>query len=412
MKFTISMIALNLILINLLPAQTNKGIHFQAIARNENGIIIPNKQITLRISILTDSIQGNIIYQEIKSATTNMLGLIFIDIGNDEQGKLITQGSFNEINWAIKPFYLQVELDPNNALSFLNAGVEKINYVPLALHAEKAVMVETIVPIGLGGTGVGTIKELTRLLNIDKINNTPDSSKPISIYMNIGLSEKLNKTDTIKMSNRINLKLNSSDTVLIFNKINAMSKMDTNNLSNRINNKISIGSVSYTDIISGLGYIPVKSIYGAFYDTSKQITTAATATAIRFNFQQVGNKTNVTLNSAGNPTRVTVAEAGTFQINYLLQFIKSDAGTDELSIWIRKNSSAYPNTHTSYLIQGNTYKNIFSGNYFIELVANDYIELYYSIKNSSTTLYGSTPITTTPSRPATPSAYLSIHSIN
>ena len=381
MKFIFYMIVLNLILINLIHAQTNKGIHFQAIARNENGIIIANKQITLRISIVTDSIHGNIIYQEIKSVTTNMLGLMFMDIGNDEPGKIITLGRFNEIKWANTPFYLQVELDPNNALSFLNAGIEKMNYVPLALYADKAAMVDTIVPVELGGTGVGNIKELIKLLNIDKVNNTADSVKPISNVMNIALNEKLKKGDTI-------------------------------NLSNRINNKITIGTLSGNDISSGLGYVPVKNNFGIFYDSSKQITTVATATAIRFNLQQVANKINIANNSSGNPTRITVAEAGVYQVNFILQFLKSDAGNDELSIWIRKNSSAYPNTHTSYLIQGSNYKNIYSGNYFMELGANDYLELYYSVKNSNTYLYGSLSITSTPSRPATPSAYLSIHSVN
>jgi hypothetical protein len=50
MKFIISLITFQLLLINLVQAQNNKGIHFQAIARNENGIIIPNKQITIRIT--------------------------------------------------------------------------------------------------------------------------------------------------------------------------------------------------------------------------------------------------------------------------------------------------------------------------------------------------------------------------
>ena len=204
MKFILSLIVLLLIFINLLHAQSNKGIHFQAIARNENGLIIPTKQITLRISILTDSIQGMIIYQEIKSVTTNMLGLLFIDIGNEEPGKVVTIGSFNEINWSSKSFYLQVELDHNNALSFLNAGIEKINYVPLALYADKSNMVESIVPIELGGTGVGSIKEIVKLLNMEKVNNTPDSLKPISNAMNSALNEKLKKSDTLYLSNRIN----------------------------------------------------------------------------------------------------------------------------------------------------------------------------------------------------------------
>ena len=157
---------------------------------------------------------------------------------------------------------------------------------------------------------------------------------------------------------------------------------------------------------------PVKNNFGIFYDTSKQVTNIATATAIKFNFLQAAFKINISFNTSGNPTRIMVLEAGMYQVNFHVQFIKPDIGTDEVSIWIRKNGSAYPNTHTSYIIQGAGFKNIFIGNCFIELGTNDYIELFYSVKNSSTTVYGTTPITTTPSRPATPSAYLSIHSVN
>ena len=489
MKLLILMIFLYLSLINIVQAQSNKGIHFQAIARNENGVIIPNKQITLRISLLTDSSQGIIVYQEIKSVTTSMLGLLFIDIGNDEQGKVVTIGNFNEIDWASKSFYLQVDLDPNNALSFLNAGIEKLNYVPLALHADKATMIESIVPVELGGTGGASVKEIVKLLNFEKVNNTPDSLKPISNAMNSALNEKLKKSDTqylsnrinaipkidtliinnklnqklnaidtIKLSNRINLKLNISDTSILNThinqklnlsdtlglmnrillaakidttslsnrinaipkidtsslsiRINAIPKIDTSSLSNRINNKISMGAVASNDIINGLGYTPVKNNFGIFYDSSKQTTVAATATAIKFNFQQASLKINTALNTLGNPTRIMVIQAGTYQVNYILQFIKPDLGTDEISIWIRKNGNAYPNTHTNYMIQGSSFKNIFTGNYFIDLGVNDYLELFYSVKNSSTTLYGTAPISTTPSRPAIPSVYLSIHSVN
>ena len=219
MKFIISLITFQLLLINLVQAQNNKGIHFQAIARNENGIVIPNKQITIRITLLSDSSFGNKIYQEIKSVTTNMLGLLFIDIGNEEPGKVVTIGNFNEINWSAQSFYLQVELDPNNALAFLNAGIEKINYVPLALYADKSNMVESIVPVELGGTGVGTVKEIIKLLNIDKVNNTPDSLKPISNVMNVALNEKLKKSDTVYLSNRINA-IPKIDSLVINNKLN------------------------------------------------------------------------------------------------------------------------------------------------------------------------------------------------
>lgn len=425
--YCISILAL-VLFVKTVCAQNTKGIHMQAIARNEQGVIMPNKQITLRLSILNDTIQGNIIYQEIKSVTSNVLGLFFVDMGADEPGKVITGNSFNQIKWDEGEHYLQVEVDPNNALTFTTIGLEKINYVPLALYADKANTVTSIIPIELGGTGVTNIKDLSKLLNIDKINNTPDSLKPISIAVNIGLNDKLKKSDTVSLSNRINSKLNSvdtiklsnrinqklnlTDTISLSNRINSFPRIDTNSLSNRINSKITTGNVSINDITSGLGYIPVKNNYGQFYDTGRQTTVVSTATAVKFTFQQLANKTTITNNTAGNPTRITITDAGVYHLNYTLQFIKADSGNDELNIWIRRNGSAYPNTNLINTIQGSGVKNIFSGSYYIELGTNDYIELFYSIKNINSNLVGTPSTTVTPSRPATPSAFINMHAVN
>ena len=79
-------------------AQTNKGIHFQGVARSNNGLIIANKIINIRLSILSDSSNGNIEYQEIKSITTNAIGLFSVIVGSKEDRKIISIGSFDNIN--------------------------------------------------------------------------------------------------------------------------------------------------------------------------------------------------------------------------------------------------------------------------------------------------------------------------
>ena len=393
-------------------AQSGKSIHLQAIARNESGIILPNKQIALRLSIVSDTSENTIEYQEIKSITTNALGLFFVNIGVDEPGKVITIGNFEKIQWQAADLFLQVEIDPNNSLSFTLAGIEKINYVPLAIYADKAHVVDSVVPIELGGTGVSNSKDLIKFLNIDKVNNTPDSLKPISIATNIILNEKLKKTDTINLSNRINLKLNSADTIKLSNRINAIPKFDSTSLSSRINSKISIGNISLNDITSGLGFTPVKNEYGSFYDTSKQTTTIATATAVKFYFQLFANKITITNNSSGNPTRITVSDAGVYLIHFRIQCIKSDIGNDEMSVWVRRNGSGYFNTNQTSVILGSGIKNIVTGSYEVELNSNDYIELYYSVKNANSNLVGTPATTITPSRPATPTAAIHIHAVN
>jgi len=363
-------------------AQNKKGIHFQGIARLTNGNIMANKQITLRISILQDTNESSIVYQEIKSITTNVLGLFYTNIGVEEEGKIITIGSFNLIPWQVGDKYILVELDPNNSLHFLQAGFEKINYVPYALYAEQSKSITTILPLELGGTGVTNTNDLLTKLHLEKVSNTPDSLKPISIAMNAILGDKLKKADTSSLSNRINQKLNISDTLLLYNRINTL-----------INNE-------------------PKNYYGVFYDSAKQSTTVSTATAVKFGFQKIANKISILNNTAGYPTRISVTTAGVYEVNYSLQFIKSDLGTDELNIWFRKNSTAIANSNNTYSIQGAGIKNNINNNIWIELSANDYIELFFSIKNINTALQGTISTTVTPSRPATPAAIISLHSVN
>ena len=375
-------------LFNGVCAQNNKGIHFQGIARSESGMIIAKKQITLRISILTDTLSSNIEYQEIKSVTTNVLGLFYTDIGAEEAGKVITIGVFDLIQWQKEDKYLQVEVDPNNSLHFLQAGFEKINYVPYAFYAQEAKMITSIVPIELGGTGVSNKIDILKSLGLEKVNNTPDSLKPASNAVNIGLNDKLKKTDTLFLSNRIHLKLNSADTLKLSNRINTkLNSLDTSGLSNRIN---------------ALNNMIPKNYYCIFYDTAKQTAFTSTATPVKFNSN----------NTANNPTRIVVLEAGIFQVNYHLQFIKSDAGADEIIVWFRKNSAAIAYTNNTYIIQGLGIKNTINNNFLLELDANDYIELFFSVKNVNTALQGTTSTTATPSRPATPAASISMYTVN
>jgi len=490
-KTILSLFLLSLYLTNL-NAQINKGINFQGVARNSNGIILANKIIALRLSIKNDSINGVIEYQEIKSITTNAIGLFSVVVGSKQDRNIISIGNFENINWSNTEKYLQVEVDVTGELYFSSIGIQKINYVPYAFYADKvdAVNINGIIGVKKGGTGFDNIKDFKIMAAIDKVNNTPDSLKPSSLYTIIALNEKLkksdtawlsnridsklNKTDTNHLSNRINQKLNISDTIKIYNKINQiplidttslgqrinfklnkadtiylsnridfkLNKSDTNHLSNRINqklnlsdtikiyskisaipsidttslsnridNKISIGSLTKTAVTNALNYTPVANDFGSFYDTAKQITAIATASVVKFNFMNFANNVTITNNTNGLPTRITVNNGGLYNVKYTLQFIKTDGANDEVSVWIRRNSSAYANTNNTYTITGLGIKNMIANSFFIELGDNDYVEIYFSLKNINTILVSSNP-QLTPSRPATPAAVVSIQRIN
>jgi hypothetical protein len=108
--------------------QNQKGIAFQAVARTSNGVIMPNKLIQIRISILKDTTTEELLYQEIKSVTTSPLGLFTILIGNSEPAKIVTIGIFEKINWTAGTYFIRVEIDPDNHLQFIRIGQQKIQY--------------------------------------------------------------------------------------------------------------------------------------------------------------------------------------------------------------------------------------------------------------------------------------------
>jgi hypothetical protein len=365
-------------------AQTNKGINFQGIARDNNGYILSNKSINIRISIKTDTSSSKSEYQEITPITTNVLGLFNIVVGATETNKIISAGPFENINWSKADKYLQIEIDTVGDLSFIYMGTQKINYVPYSFYAENvsAENINGVIGITQGGTGLNNLKDIKVLFNIDKINNTPDSSKPLSSLALAAINDKLKKADTLSLSNRIHLKLNSKDTL---------------SLSNRINNIASM-SIEYD--------------YGSFYDTAKQAASAtSSATALKFSYDGLLNNITVLPNTSGQPTKITVLHAGVYNVRYALQIIKTDIGVDEASVWIRRNGSAYLNTHTNFTISGSGIKNLLTGNYLVDLGSNDYIELFYAVKNINSIVTGS-PTQTSPSRPATPSVYIILQKIN
>ncbi len=175
-------------------SQTNTGINFQAIARNADGSILPNKNITVRLTLREGDIDGKIEYQEIKSVSTNIVGLFNILIGINEYNRIIVVGNYDLIDWSTGNKYLQVEIDPSNSINFLTLGIQKINFVPYSIYASSVHANNIIgtIPVEKGGTGSKTLSTLKIIMSLDSVNNTSDLSKPISTASLHALSEKEN----------------------------------------------------------------------------------------------------------------------------------------------------------------------------------------------------------------------------
>jgi hypothetical protein len=251
-------------------AQT--GMNFQGVARNSSGVILASQPITIRLSILQGTVTGNIEYQETKSLNTNAQGLFNLVIGDGTAAS--TTGNYNNINWQQSPKFVKIEMDANAGSNFTTLGTTQLQYVAYAYFANSvaAENIVGLVPVTRGGTGTSTLFDLKNNLQIDKVNNTADSLKPISKAVVSALLTKLNNADTIYLSNRINTKLNTTDTIGLIRLINSkFSTADTLSLSNRINLKM-----NQTDGLSALALkantIDVSTALGAKENTNNKST--------------------------------------------------------------------------------------------------------------------------------------------
>ncbi|MBX2896707.1 MAG: hypothetical protein KF763_14775 [Cyclobacteriaceae bacterium] len=123
---------LALLIFSSASAQAPKGINYQGVARDNEGKPIASKTISVRISILQNSAQGNVEYSETHNPLTNPFGLFTLVIG---QGT-VTSGNFAFVSWAIGNKWLQIEIDPAGGSSYQLAGSQQLMSVPYAFYAE------------------------------------------------------------------------------------------------------------------------------------------------------------------------------------------------------------------------------------------------------------------------------------
>jgi hypothetical protein len=375
------LLLLSLLYCHIVFSQNHKGIAFQAVARTSNGVVMPNKLIQIRISIVKDTLVETLLYQEIKSVTTSPLGLFTILIGTSEPAKIVTIGAFEKINWTAGTYFIRVEIDPENHLQFIRIGQQQIQYTAYAFSADHVLAenLEGVLSIPQGGTGVNNLSAFKLALQIDKVNNIPDSLKILSKASIQALAFKLDKKDTASLSNRINQKLNK-------------------------------GEITASELAVGLGFLPLEIYFGAFADTARQMALTNTATAVKWRDTIGLNQTAIGLNTSLDPTRLLVVKSGTYLVQYSLQVSNSQVANDEISVWIRRNGAAYPNTLRQFSTGAVGVKNIFSGQTMMVFGEDDYLELFFSVKHNQTQLLKTSSLTN-PSRPATPSAQIMLYRI-
>jgi hypothetical protein len=148
--------------------------------------------------------------------------------------------------------------------------------------------------------------------------------------------------------------------------------------------------------------------YGAFQDLTAQTTTANTATVMKFNTTDFSSGVSV-VTSGGLPTRLTVENSGLYNLQWSGQFQNTDNAQHDISVWLRVNGTDLAGS-TGYISiparksagAGNEGHVVAGWNYFLQLNAGQYVELWWSTTNAAVTLHFY-PAGVSPTRPTTAS---------
>ncbi|MEA3508406.1 MAG: FISUMP domain-containing protein, partial [Synergistota bacterium] len=114
---------------------------------------------------------GTAVYVETQTPTTNVNGLVSIEIG----AGTVQSGDFTTIDWANGPYFIKTETDPAGGTNYTITGTSQLLSVPYALHAKSADTVTGTItetdPVFFGSEAANiTATDITNLGNLSGVN--------------------------------------------------------------------------------------------------------------------------------------------------------------------------------------------------------------------------------------------------
>jgi hypothetical protein len=147
----------------------------------------------------------------------------------------------------------------------------------------------------------------------------------------------------------------------------------------------------------------IRFPYGAFSSDQDQTTTANTATLMTLNTTDFSNQVSI------SSSKITVVNAGIYNLQFSAQFQNTDNQIQDMSIWLRQNGTDIPGSTGLVSIParksasaGQEAHEIVGWNYYLQMQANDYVEIWWSATLASVTIQNY-PTSTGPVRPSTQS---------
>ncbi len=142
--------------------------------------------------------------------------------------------------------------------------------------------------------------------------------------------------------------------------------------------------------------------YGAFQDSTDQVAAnTTTAYPMTLNTTDYSNGVSVVSNS-----RITVKNYGIYNLQFSAQLVNTDTSIHDIDIWFRKNGTNVPASNSRYSVpnsHGGVDGSLIAAlNYYIELNANDYVEIMWATDDTTVSIQ-QLATRTSPDTPSTPS---------
>jgi hypothetical protein len=112
-------------------AQTPEKMSYQLVLRGASNTLLTNQQVGIQISILQTTITGSAVYIETQTATTNINGLVSLEIGSGT-----SSDDFSAIDWSAGPFFIKTATDASGGSNYSIIGTSQLMSVPFALYAK------------------------------------------------------------------------------------------------------------------------------------------------------------------------------------------------------------------------------------------------------------------------------------
>lgn len=146
--------------------------------------------------------------------------------------------------------------------------------------------------------------------------------------------------------------------------------------------------------------------YGSFCDLTTQ-TASATTTAYPMRFTTTEEALGVSIVSGSH---ITFDYAGTYNIQFSAQVIKSNASNANIDIWLAETGSNVPRSNTTLHIQGNGAAVVAAWNFVRTFASGSYAEILWRTDDTNVELLYQNS-SSSPDRPEIPSTILTISQV-